>query len=72
MPILGLGLGYTVKYNPLTSGVPSGLTLTGTSSGKGLYLAVYPSSRPNTDTVQLYSEVESENLMNRAYGDPLD
>ena len=24
----------------------------GTPSGKGLYLSVYPSSRPNTDTVQ--------------------
>ena len=38
MSVLGLDLGYTVKYNPLPS-------------GKGLYLTVYPSSRPNTDTV---------------------
>ena len=46
MSVLGLDLGYTVKYNPLPSGVPSG-----TSSCKGLYLFVYPSSCPNTDTV---------------------
>ena len=38
MSVLGLNSGYTVKYNPLPS-------------GKGLYLTVYPSSRPNTDTV---------------------
>ena len=48
MSILGLDSGYTVKYNPLPSGVPSG-----TPSGKGLYLTVYPSSRPNTDTVHI-------------------
>ena len=30
-------MGYTVKYNPLPS-------------GEGLYLTVYPLSRPNTDT----------------------
>ena len=46
MSVLGLDSGYTVKYNPLPSGVPSG-----TPSGKGLYLTVYPSSRPNTDTL---------------------
>ena len=40
MSVLGQDLGYTVKYNPLPS-------------GKGLYLTVYPSSRPNTDTVCL-------------------
>ena len=38
MSVLGLDSGYTVKYNPLPS-------------GKGLYLTVYPLSRPNTDTV---------------------
>ena len=43
LPVLGLDYGYTVKYSPLSSGVPS---------GRGLYLTVYPSSRPNTDTVQ--------------------
>ena len=46
MSILGPDLGHTVKYNPLASGVSSG-----TPSGKGLYLTVYPSSRPNTDTI---------------------
>ena len=44
MSIFGLDSGYTVKYNPL----PLPLR---TPSGKGLYLTVYPSSRPNTDTV---------------------
>ena len=38
MSVLGLEVGYTVKYNPLPS-------------GKGLYLTIYPLSRPNTDTV---------------------
>ena len=47
MSVLGLDLGYTVKYDPLPSRVPSG-----TSSGKGLYLTVYPLSRPNTDRVK--------------------
>ena len=42
MSVLGLNSGYTVKYNPLLSGTPS---------GKGLYWTVYPLSRPNTDTV---------------------
>ena len=32
-----------IKYTPLPSGVPSGTSLGG---------GVYPSSRPNTDTVQ--------------------
>ena len=46
MSVLGLNLGYMVKNNPLPSGIPSG-----TPSGKGLYLTVYTSSCPNTDTV---------------------
>ena len=46
MSVLGLNLGYIVKYTPSPLGVPS---------GEGLYLIVYPSSRPNTDT---YSIVE--------------
>ena len=33
----------------------------GTPSGKGLYLTIYPSSRPNTDTVQ-YSAVQNRLL----------
>ena len=50
MSVLGLDSGYTVKYNPLPSEFPWALP-SGTPSGKGLYLTVYPSSRPNTDTV---------------------
>ena len=46
MSVLGLDSGYTVKYTPPTLGVPSG-----TPSGGGVYLTIYPSSRPNTDTV---------------------
>ena len=42
MSVLGLDSGYTVKYSPSPSGVPL---------GEGLYLTVYPSSHPNTDTV---------------------
>ena len=50
MSVLGLDSGYTVKYNPLPSGDPWP-SPSGTPSGKGLYLTVYPSSCPNTDTV---------------------
>ena len=39
-------LGYTVKYTPSPSGVPSG-----TPEGKGVCLTVYPLYRPNTDTI---------------------
>ena len=50
MSVLGLDLGWTVKYNPCLQeflrASPSG-----THSGKGLYLTVYPLSRPNMDTV---------------------
>ena len=54
MSLLGLDSGHTVKYNPLPSGVPSGFALPlGTPLGKGLYLTVYPTSRPNTDTISL-------------------
>ena len=49
MSVLGLDSGYTGKYNPLPS--PSG-----TPSGKGLCMTVYPSSRPNTDTVYTVEE----------------
>ena len=38
-----------VKYNLLPSGVTER-----TPSDKGLYLIVYPSSHPNTDTVYHY------------------
>ena len=48
MSVLGLDLGYTVKYTPL----PSGALPSGTPLGGGVYLTVYPSSRPNTDTVK--------------------
>ena len=50
MSVLGLNFGYTVKYNPLPSGVPLASPL-GTPSSQGLYLTVYPQSRPNTDTL---------------------
>ena len=46
MSVLGLDSGYTVKYTSPPSGVPSG-----TPSDGGVYLTVYPSSRPNTDTI---------------------
>ena len=45
MSVLGLDSGYKVKYTPSPSGVPSG-----SPSGEGVYLTVYPSSRPNTDS----------------------
>ena len=40
--VLGRDKGYTVKYIPLSEGVPE---------GKGLYLTVYPKSFPNTDSI---------------------
>ena len=48
LSVLGLDFGYTVKYNlqEFPGALPSG-----TPSDKGLYLTVYPSSRPNMDTV---------------------
>ena len=52
MSVLGLDLGYTVKYNPCLQEFPWALP-SGAPSGKGLYLTVYPLSRPNTDTVVL-------------------
>ena len=42
LPVLGLNSGYMAKYIPPSLGVPS---------GGGLYLTVYHSSCPNTDTV---------------------
>ena len=50
MSVLGLDLGYAVKYNPLPLGVPLGFAL-GNSFRQRVYLTIYPSSRPNTDTV---------------------
>ena len=50
MSVLGLDSGYTVKYTPPPSGVPFA-SPSGTPSDRGVYLAIYPSSRPNTDTV---------------------
>ena len=50
MSVLGLDSGYTVKFTPPPSGVPSGFAL-GTPSAGGVYLTVYHSSCPNTDTV---------------------
>ena len=48
--VLGLDSGYTVNYNPYLQEFPQALP-SGTPSGKGLYLTVYPFSCPNTDTV---------------------
>ena len=52
LSVFGLNLGYTVKFNPLPSGVPSGFAL-GNSFRQGLYVTVYPLSRPNTDTFSI-------------------
>ena len=46
LSVLGLNSVYKVKYFFLA--MPSG-----TPSGKGVYLTVYPLSRPHTDTVYL-------------------
>ena len=48
MSVLGLDLGYTVKYKPCLQDFPRALP-SGTPSGKGLYLTVNPLSCPNTD-----------------------
>ena len=50
MFVLGLNSGYTVKYNPLPSGV-------------------YPSSRPNTDTVQCTMYLEDSLLLFRVFSE---
>ena len=47
MSVLGLNLGYIVKYTPSPLGVPS---------GEGLYLTVYPLSCPNADNVTVHVE----------------
>ena len=47
--MLGLDSGYKVKYSPSRSEVPLA-SPSGTPSGEGLYLTVYPSSCPNMDT----------------------
>ena len=44
--VLGLNSGYTVKYTALPSRVPLGFAF------GGVYLTVYPSSRPNTDKIK--------------------
>ena len=54
MSILGLNLGYTVKYNPSPSRVHCE-----TPSSKGLYLTLYPLSCPHMDTVE-----SAKNLVN--------
>ena len=51
MPVLGLDSGYTIKYNLYLQEFPRA-SPSGTPSGKGLYLTVYPSSRPITDTIK--------------------
>ena len=66
MSVLGLDLGYMVKYNPFPPRVPSGLAL-GNSFRQGLYLTVYPSSRPNTDTVQRDTLYQSTKYITERY-----
>ena len=51
MSVLGPNSGYTVKYTPPPSGVPS---------VGGVFLTVYPSSCPNTDTVNLIQDQGGE------------
>ena len=46
MSVLGLKSGYIVKIVPEPSGFPSENPL-----GSGTYFTVYPSCRPNTDTI---------------------
>ena len=48
MSVLGLNSGYMVKktFQEFPQALPSG-----TPSGKGVYLTVYPSSNSSTDTV---------------------
>ena len=46
LSVFGQDEGYTIKYNPLPSGVPEG-----TPEGKGLYLTIYPELSPNTDII---------------------
>ena len=60
MSVLGLDSGYTVKYNPLLREFPWA-SPSGTPSAKGLYLAVYPLSCPNTDTMSMHKSTTSQN-----------
>ena len=53
MPTLGHDSGYMVKYNPLPSG--------------GLYLTVYPSSRPTTDTFRYSQLYRIKPILRSAY-----
>ena len=48
--VLGREEGHTVKYNPLSEGVPRAKPK-GTSEGKGLYLTIYPKASPNKDSI---------------------
>ena len=50
MSVLGLDLGYTVKYSPLPEGVPLGQP-EGSPEGRWVYLTVYPESSPNTESI---------------------
>ena len=55
-----------VKYNPLLSGAPSG-SPSGTPSGKGLYLTVYPSSRPSGTLADESTEATGATLLKLLY-----
>ena len=59
MSVLGLDSGYRVKYHHLPSGLSSG-----SPSGKGVYLTVYPLSRPNTDTIWINKNTPVNSSLN--------
>ena len=48
--VLGREEGYTVKYTPLSKGVPEG-EAKGTPEGEGVYLTIYPESNLNMDSI---------------------
>jgi hypothetical protein len=66
MSVLGLYSGYTVKYNLRLQEFPWALP-SGTLSDVGVYLTVYPSSHPNTetDTVNIANTAIKSSTANR-------
>ena len=68
MSVSGLYVGYTVKYNPPPSGVPLGFALGNSFRRSGIF-DLYPSSRPNTDTVstKMYLWHKRKNLKDILY-----
>ena len=63
LSVLGLDLRYTVNITLCLQEFPWALP-SGTPSGKVLYLTVYPSSCPNTDTVYLRGLAKPPLLIN--------